>query len=297
MPLPTRQTVSRLRPPRLAGAAVLEHDQAGRVGAALADRQDPAHLAPLQLRDVEHAHAQAYLPGHALGGRGQRRGRQRVGGLVGELARQVLGLGQDHTGADRCPRGSQLGAALQAERHGGHAARGVRVFAQVGVEAVAGQHRAFGERLENGRRPQLAQRGNREDHARGLARRGLPDRAAGRRAERLGVKLLFVSDPEQQHAARRGRVPRIDQLRLARLAREVAARDHGSERAAQPAIERGRSGGQARRPVSFATGTTSRSAATAAGFRASTVIRITSPSPPGAAWLNSREPSPRLGGL
>jgi hypothetical protein len=94
---------------------------------------------------------------------------------------------------------------------------------------------------------------------------GSPDRAAAAEREALSASS-FSSDPEQQHAARRGRVPRIDQLRLARLARESPLATTAAS-AAQPAIERGRSGGK-RELVAFATGTTSRSAATAAGFRA-----------------------------
>ena len=209
MPLPTRQMVSRRPPPRgfPAARAVLEHDQARRVRAAPADREDPAHLAPFQLgRRRRRGTRRPTSCATRCASRRERRGRQRVRGLVRELARQVLRLRQDHAGAQ--PRRGRLAArlALEAERERRHAAGRVAVVAQVGVEAVAGEHRALGERLE--RRPagrSLRSAGTANATRAALRARRLSDRAAGRAAQGLGVELRLLAESEQQHAARCGR--------------------------------------------------------------------------------------------
>ena len=205
-PLPTTQIVGRVRPPR---RRVLEHDQPRRVRAALAHREQGAHLELLQLRDVEDAAGEPDLLRDLA-----RLGRERRAAGARWPARSRAGARRSGI-----PRASRR-ARRRRGRRAGRASRstssvtrasaggGVLLPGLPAVGPVAGEHRALGDRRRRLRSPHAALRRGSGDRERSHAGARAAATARPPRRRNASASSLASSPTPSQHAPAGARRPR-----------------------------------------------------------------------------------------
>jgi hypothetical protein len=252
MPLPTRARVSGLprRARALVRGAMLEDDQARRVGAALADREDGAHALAGHLGDVEHAAREADLPGDPPGLAGQRVGEEDVRRLVREVPGDDLAARDlDRLGDPAPERRERAGRADVDDVEAAGFRRlllaglaGVLGRAgQIAVEAIGPEDRALGDQAGGTVRRQLTRRRHDERDAIGARALELPADMAAELAQALVVEGLGLAEAEQD-AAHQGAVPRavpgsVDDEPVTGVRLEVAAGQRVREPARQSPVQ------------------------------------------------------------
>ncbi len=87
------------------GGSVGDNDNAGRLDAALSDAEKSAHFEISDFLFVEDIDLQAGLLGHGFGFFGEDLGGEFIGRLVDEVAREILGFGDDSAGGNSLLRG------------------------------------------------------------------------------------------------------------------------------------------------------------------------------------------------
>ena len=116
-----------------------EQDELGGLVRSLGDAQEGAHAEGFGVGLFQQFEGESGLPRQRLGAGGHLRGGEEVAGLVGEVAGEVRGFGEDRAGSDAAV---QRGL-IRAEEADGADLVGGLLGVQVAVEAVEAQADAF----------------------------------------------------------------------------------------------------------------------------------------------------------
>ena len=223
---------------RRSTAAVAQHDELGRLLAALGHPQQGAHLTLLHPRLVEHLALQAGLLRHGAGALGEFGGGEDVSWLVRQVAGEV-GCLREHRSALRAPPQRLDPGLVELDERQLADLRPVVVRLLVAVKGVEAKDGAFGDRLSARLRIEAGDAGAVGDGGERLAAEtaGLAGGGRGDVAYLIDRELLLLAQAGDDDARRRQLAQRVDDGELVLLAPAIAVLDHLRDGAVQRLID------------------------------------------------------------